>query len=302
MARLPIRLGVIGTGIIWKKTHRRILCAFPEKVAIVAICAQSEQSRAEAHADFPGAKLYSDYRELVHDPVIDAVLIQTPIPLNARVALAALTAGKYVFLEKPLATNLEDAKQLVCASRTGNNRLYILEQHVYPDALTKTKDILRSGEIGRVVSYERFSGFRLVPGGDPSGYGDSAWRRDADYPLGPLMDGGIHEIAVLTELFGVPETVTAEGSKIRDQHGEYDLIAMTFRHPGGIVGTFTHSGLLGGQRNYFNVRGTNGDASVTRKSITIEPNMSESVPEAREIEIHRHRLACQDVVAAPDVH
>jgi len=108
-----IRLGVIGPGIIWRRAHKPSMEKPGSMFEIAAFCATSEKSKNRIKAEYPGIPFYNDYRELVKEPFVDAVIIMTPIPLNQPVAMEALSAGKDVFMEKPMATNIEDAKELV---------------------------------------------------------------------------------------------------------------------------------------------------------------------------------------------
>src|SRR3989304_7777601 len=101
-----IRLGVIGPGLIWEKVHKQTLKKFRDKFEIAAFCATSEKSKNKINKEYPGTPFYKDYKVLLKQPFIDAVLIMTPIPLNPVVATAALDAGKDIFMEKPMATNV----------------------------------------------------------------------------------------------------------------------------------------------------------------------------------------------------
>src|SRR5688572_5269342 len=90
----PIRLGVIGTGLIWIRTHRSILETLGDAFVPIAFCDLDEQRRATLMHDFPDATVVSDYQELLAMPSVEAVLVLTPIALNAPMARAALLAGK----------------------------------------------------------------------------------------------------------------------------------------------------------------------------------------------------------------
>lgn len=87
------RIGVVGPGVIWKRAHRPSLDQYGEQVEIAAFSASSERTRREVEGTYPGVPFFADYHELVASPVVDWVLVLTPIALNALVALAALEAG-----------------------------------------------------------------------------------------------------------------------------------------------------------------------------------------------------------------
>ena len=78
---MKIKLGVVGPGLIWHKSHKEKLLSLNEKVEIVAFCARTQETLDKAQIQ--GAKNYSDIGEFMADDNIDAVLVLTPIPLNA---------------------------------------------------------------------------------------------------------------------------------------------------------------------------------------------------------------------------
>nr|WP_306469546.1 Gfo/Idh/MocA family oxidoreductase [Oscillatoria laete-virens] len=126
------------------------------------------------------------------------------------------------------------------------------------------------GRIGAVSMYDHASHGCIAQGGDPYGFGDTSWRVNGEFPLGPLFDGGIHEVALKQKLFGVPTAVTATGINYRPEHGEYDLINMLFEYGNGFTGLWTYSGFLGGRRNHFFIRGTEGLVNFEYHKFTIE--------------------------------
>src|SRR5258708_20787727 len=109
----PIRLGVIGMGLIWLRVHKPILATLKDTFEPIAFCDVSEQRRAATAQEFPDAKVLSDYQSLLALPEVDAVLVLTPLALNQPVALAALLAGKHVIMEKPIARSLADLQELL---------------------------------------------------------------------------------------------------------------------------------------------------------------------------------------------
>lgn len=106
-------------------------------------------------------------------------------------------------------------------------------------------------------------------------YGNTEWRIRPTFPLGVLMDGGIHEISMLSKIFGKPLTVYAAGVKYRQEYGDYDYESMIFEYKNNLIGTFCNSYYLNGKRNYLIVRGTKGLAFYDDEEdlkITVEEN------------------------------
>jgi len=272
-----IRIGVVGPGLIWKQAHEPALDLWKDRVEIAAFCASSEKTRREVEEAYPGAPFFSSYDELVASPAIDWVLVLTPIALNAPVALAAMRAGKHVFLEKPMARSLAQAKQLIDLAHETGRRLHVLEQAVYSPSIELIEKVMRSGEIGEVVMYDHVMHlvFDATPKHSARGSAATTWRMQADFPLGVLFDGGHHSIARLGRLFGQPTALYASGRQIRPTYGEYDHVLMQFEHENGVRGSFSHGSYLSRGHNYFHIRGTEGILTVERERLIVEPNDGE---------------------------
>ena len=286
----PIRLGIVGPGLIWENAHRPALESLePGTYDLRAFSGRSEESRAKVARDYPGAAFFHDYHDLVAQDDVDAVVVLTPIALNAPVAMAALAAGKDVYLEKPMASSLEEALRLAQLAEESGHQVYILEQSAYRAVYDAARERIQAGAIGEPVAYERAS-HGLFDAGDHSvrGYGQTAWRRQPDFPLGTLFDGGHHQIAALAEILGAPTAVVAHGRGLRPEYGEYDVVLMLFEHPGDLRGVFSYSDYLGGGRNYMLVRGTEGLLSIEGRRMTLSDRKGNASP-VEVPEDHAHR-------------
>ncbi len=267
----PIRLGVVGPGIQWRG-HRDLLATLPELAVVTAVAARKkEKAEAEAKLIGEGVVAFDDWKRMLSDGAIDAVVVTTPILLNGPVTEAALRAGKDVFVEKPFCASVAEARKIQAAERETGRHVYILENLLFSDSWDKLKAIWTAGHIGQVAMFDRAMHHRIAAGGDPWGFGDTSWRLAGEFPLGPLFDGGVHELAVQARLFGSPRSVYAMGQKFRPEHGEFDNICAMVEYDSGVIGHFTHSGFLGGDRNYFHVRGTAGLIRCEYHQATVEP-------------------------------
>jgi predicted dehydrogenase len=286
-----VRVGVIGAGLIWDNAHKDVLKSLNDRIAIAAFSVRSQATRDKLAAEFGDVPCYEDYREIIRSKMIDAVVILTPIPLNAPIALEALQAGKHVFVEKPMSATLEDAERMVEMSKSTGRKLYVLEQARYREAIMQMKRLLETGRIGTVVSYDMVS-HQLLDITHP--FGNTSWRIEPDFPLGGLYDGGIHEISVLTCLFGTPESVYARGHNLREGYGDNDQVVMMFSHPNGVIGTFSHSSMLNWYNSYFHIRGTRGTISFNFSSIKIQGEFEEEIPVAANDEMNTMWTSCLD--------
>ena len=264
-----ISLGIIGPGLIWENTHRDIIASLSSDFVVRAVAARSEHNQQRGRDAYPDARIYADAQQLIDDPAVEAVVILTPISLNAPLAAAALAAGKHAVVEKPLARSVDEARGVVEAAEKSDGVLYVLEQHVHKSLIPAVAGMIRDGAIGDPVSFERSVHVRIAATGDQTGgYGGTAWREHPDFPLGNFFDGGIHEIALLQELFGAARAVYGRGRSVRDTFGDVDALSMVLEYDREVQGVFSHSSALGRQGNRFVIHGTTAALECTDTEIT----------------------------------
>lgn len=278
-----INLGIIGPGLIWKVTHRDIIARLKDRFNVVAVAARSEKNQTRGRDAYPNATIYTSADDLIADPAVEAVVILTPIALNAPLARKALGAGKHAIVEKPLARSVAEARDVIAAAHEGGPILHILEQHVHKQLITAIRSAIDAGEIGTPVGFERSVHTRIAETDDHTGgFGGTAWRQHPDFPIGIFFDGGIHEVALLHEVFGAATAVYARGRSLRDTFGDVDLLNMVIEYNDDIRGQFTHSALLGAQRDYFVIRGTEAELVCTESALT---RVDGATGESRTIEV-----------------
>src|SRR6185436_10078027 len=106
-----IKVGVIGYGY-WGPNLVRNFIAAPGSM-VTRVCDLREERLGPLQRLYPGIKTCNQSTELINDPEIDAVVIATPVSSHFALAMAALKAGKHVLVEKPLAANSDQARQLI---------------------------------------------------------------------------------------------------------------------------------------------------------------------------------------------
>ncbi len=118
--------------------------------SMYAIC-QRTKSRLDQIGDaFGVAVRYTDFNELLKDPNVDAVHINTPIADHAPMSLAALRAGKHVACTVPMATTLEECRQIVEAQKASGKKYMMMETTIYSREFFYVKDLYTSGKMGRI--------------------------------------------------------------------------------------------------------------------------------------------------------
>jgi predicted dehydrogenase len=156
------RFGVIGAGL-WGEAHAEVYATHPW-AELAAVC-DSDRARAERLAQKFGARrVFTDYREMVKDPGMDAVAVATPDFAHRDPVVAAAKAGKHVHCEKPLATSREDAEAIAAAVRA-SGITYMVDFHARwnpPFAIARRN--IEEGTLGRIMSaYFRLNDTVSVP-------------------------------------------------------------------------------------------------------------------------------------------
>ncbi|MEI7845486.1 MAG: Gfo/Idh/MocA family oxidoreductase [Chloroflexota bacterium] len=271
-----MRLGVIGPGLIWQKKHKSALAKLANIFSISAFCAASERLKAETLHDYPNAAYQTDLQAFVKRDDIDAVVVLTPIQMNAPAALAALRAGKDVFLEKPMAHSVQAGLEVLEVAQQTGRHVWVLENAVYQPVCQILKNIIAENQIGDPLYFNHVAHSPIdAYSNDCGGYGKTRWRIQPEYPLGALLDGGVHTVAILSTIFGMPEWVFATGSKLRPEFGEYDHIVMQLGYSGQLKGILSHSSTLGEKHNSFTIWGSRGSVVIEDHQLIVETDQGE---------------------------
>lgn len=117
---------------------------------LVAICQRNEQKLNELGDSFGIANRYTSYEELLEDPEIEAVHINTPIPDHGRQSIQALKAGKHVACTVPMATTLEECREIVRLTEETGLTYMMMETVVYAREFLYMKELYENGELGKV--------------------------------------------------------------------------------------------------------------------------------------------------------
>lgn len=178
-----VRWGVIGIGR-FGAIHARALAGLPGS-DLVAICSRNESRVAEVAAELNVPSTYTDYRDLLTDPEIDAVSITTHWEEHFAIAMAALQSGKHVLLEKPMAASTEQCRELVQQADAASG--FFMVGHIcrFDPRVSLAKEAIEAGRIGRIVSIHARRNLPKAPG---------KLRLDR---ISPLMGDGIHDADIM---------------------------------------------------------------------------------------------------------
>ena len=193
MKRMKVGLiGVAGRGKNGWQMHK------PEEGwEIVAGADPHPRSRAEFHEKFPNADLFDNYAELLKIREIDAVMIASPDNFHEEQAVAALEAGKAVFLEKPMAITIEGCDRILRTAYETGTKLFVGHNMRYFPSILTMKRVIDAGTIGEVQCgwCRHFINY----GGDAY-FRD--WHSEQKNTTGLLLQKGAHDIDVMHWLMG----------------------------------------------------------------------------------------------------
>ena len=143
----PIRVAIIGLG--FGAEFIPIYQAYPG-VEMAAICRRSRKALDECGDRWKIGKRYTEFADLLADPEIDAVHINSPIQDHARQSVAALEAGKHVACTVPMGTSVEECRAVVEAQRRSGKVYMMMETVVYSREYLFVKELYDNGELGRI--------------------------------------------------------------------------------------------------------------------------------------------------------
>jgi len=233
-----VNFGLIGCGAISEK-HGQALEEV-EGARLVAV-ADVVEERAKAFADKYGStspcaksvKVYTDYRRMLEDRDIDAVIVATPSGLHARMGLDVLDAGKHALIEKPLALTSKDAGCLIekaqttgkCLGTVHPNRYYPTSQMIY--------GAIREGRLGKLshgVATVRWNR-------RPSYYDEAPWRKTREMDGGILFNQAWHAFDLLLWYMGsrVVEVQGMTATRFHEVETE-DVALISLRFEDGALG------------------------------------------------------------------
>jgi predicted dehydrogenase len=189
-----IKIAVIGYGY-WGPNLVRNFAEAPD-VEVAAVADLDPAKLANVQRRFPALRVTTDVPELLRDPAIDAIAVATPVSTHFQLGMAALKAGKHLWLEKPMAESSLQARQLVHEAARRKLALFVDHTFIYTGAVRKMAEIIRHGELGRMYYYDSI---RVNLG---------LFQRDVNV----ISDLGVHDFSILDFLLDEhPVAVSASG-------------------------------------------------------------------------------------------
>ena len=225
-----MKIGLVGLG-----GHGRTIQQACENVSNLEVVAVFDPDKSEAEAAANRFECYQaiSYEELIRRENLEAVILVTPNHVHRKQVMAAFDAGLHVFVEKPIATTLDEGMAMISKSEANGRVLMVGHNMRFWKTTRKAKDWLGKGKLGQVISVEiHFSaptGMRLPL---------DSWRRQPDLcPLLPVTQLAIHAFDLVHYLLGYIEEVTTYSRSALTRDEIVDSATSIFKLEDGTLGT-----------------------------------------------------------------
>jgi predicted dehydrogenase len=234
-----VRIGIIGPG-----SRGMLLMHFLRQnpgVDIVAVCDIYEPNlQSGLKLASPGAKGYTDHREMLERKDIHAVVIATPLHLHARHVLDSFAAGKHVFCEKSVGMTLHECRDILAAHKRTGLILHPGHQRLFDLQYLRALEMARRGDFGPITqirAYWHRNGDWRRPVPDPKLERQINWRLYREYSLGLMTELASHHLQIANWFLGAtPVEVMGSGSINfwKDGREVYDNVNLVYVYPNGV--------------------------------------------------------------------
>ncbi len=240
----PIGVGLIGYGLGGRVFHAPYVQVTPG----LALRAVVSRDPVKVQADLPGMTVVPSVDALLSLPGIDLVVVSSPDTLHAEHALAALSAGKHVLVDKPFATTLADAQRVAAAAEQAQRVLTVFHNRRWDADFLTLRRLIAEGALGRIVHLEsHFDRWRPEVA--------AVWKEEREG--GSWLDLGPHLVDQAICLLGLPQAITADIATLRGEALAPDWFHVVLHYPGARA-VLQSSKLAADHRLRFAVHGTAG--------------------------------------------
>jgi len=226
-----VNWGIIGTGDVCEVKSGPAFNKVPDS-RLVAIMRRNEKKAADYALRHHVPKYYTDAGELIKDPEINAIYIATPPAFHEEYALAAINAGKPVYIEKPVTLNAESCEKIIQASEKNGIPASVAHYRRRLSLFLKIKELIGEGAIGKVNMVT----LRMMqsPAHNIIAKTDEFWRVDPSISGGGFFhDLAPHQLDIINWIFGAPESFAGNSFNQGKRYDAPDVthIQATYREP-----------------------------------------------------------------------
>ncbi len=183
-----------------------------------------ERTKRGSEGKHPGSVIVRDYFEILNDPGVELVIVNTPDHLHHEMAARAIRSGKHVVVEKPFTLRKDHAEELVSLAQRQGVLLTVFQNRRWDGDFMTVKEIIQSGKLGRLVDFEsHFDRYRTEI--------QESWK-DRSTGTGTLYNLGSHLVDQVLHLFGMPERLYCDSRMLRDGAMTDDSYDLFLHYPG----------------------------------------------------------------------
>ena len=226
MAQVPVKVAMIGLGW-WGKKMTAVLKKASSDIEIV--CAAEPNPAGAEFADANGFAHYTNFKDALKHPGVEAVILATPHSLHAEQIKASVAAKKHIFCEKPLALTKKGAEFAVNACKKKKLVLGMGHERRWEPAVAKMLAMARAGELGRIQQVEgNFSHDKFTT------LDKSNWRLNKkEAPVGGMTATGIHLTDLAAALLGEAKDLRVSCEKLSSKIPQGDTMSVHIRFKKG---------------------------------------------------------------------
>lgn len=215
-----LNVALCSYGMSGKVFHAPLITAEPRMHLHTVL----QRNQPSALADYPQVNIVKTFDELIANPEIHMVVVNTPNEHHYPMAKAALLAGKHVVVEKPFTLSIAEGEELIALAHEKNRVLSVFQNKRLESDHLDAQQILQSGVLGRVVEVEwHYDRYR-------TNITHKKWKEDKLPGSGTWFDLGIHMVDSMLCLFGKPDAVYADMRSLRRAEGATDYFNTIFHY------------------------------------------------------------------------
>ena len=248
MATTPIRTALLAYGMSGKLFQAPFLAAHPG----FELYAVAERTEARMQHDYPSIRSYRSVAELLAEPTIELVVVNTPSATHFELASQALRAGKHVLLEKPVATSVAQLRALQALARKQGRHLLAYQNRRWDSDFSAVRRVVESGQLGQLLeAHFRFDRYKPA-------LNVKKFKEEPGPGAGLLADLGPHIIDQAISLFGQPQSAHKTLGQNRNNSQVDDFFSLHLRYPRGLNVWLTSSLLVAAPGPAYVLHGTQG--------------------------------------------
>ncbi|MBP9924750.1 MAG: Gfo/Idh/MocA family oxidoreductase [Cyclobacteriaceae bacterium] len=222
MSLKPIKTAILSYGMSGEVFHAPLIHAHPGFELSVVL----QRSKQSAEAHYPNCRVVRTFEEVLSDPSVELVVVNTPNHLHLEQAAKSLQAGKHVIVEKPFTVTVQEANELIDLADKHNKILTVFQSRRLDGDFLTLKKVIDNKWVGKIVEfeahYDRFRNY-IEP---------NSWKEEAGPGKGILYNLGSHMLDQVLVLFGMPSEIDARIGIQRPGGSVDDFYDLRLTYPG----------------------------------------------------------------------